>query len=54
MVLMPSPRDCLGTYDPTQSVWTDTSVDNAWRSWFWIVYALRFMPRALANDVLQM
>ncbi|KAG6861573.1 hypothetical protein C0995_014869 [Termitomyces sp. Mi166 len=28
---------CLGTYDPTQSYWTDTSIDNAWRSWFWIV-----------------
>ncbi|KAG6896631.1 hypothetical protein C0992_007037 [Termitomyces sp. T32_za158] len=31
------PQTCLGTYDPTQSYWTDTSVDNAWRSWFWIV-----------------
>ncbi|KAG6910123.1 hypothetical protein DXG01_012882 [Tephrocybe rancida] len=28
---------CLGTYDPTQSYWTDTSIDNSWRSWFWIV-----------------
>ncbi|KAI0832760.1 peptidase S28 [Trametes gibbosa] len=28
---------CLGTYDPTQDIWTDTSVDNAGRSWMWIV-----------------
>ncbi|KAI0751119.1 peptidase S28 [Daedaleopsis nitida] len=28
---------CLGTYDPTQEYWTDTSVDNSGRSWFWIV-----------------
>ncbi|KAJ7596440.1 serine carboxypeptidase S28-domain-containing protein [Mycena floridula] len=28
---------CLGSYDPTQDYWTDTSVDNANRSWFWIV-----------------
>ncbi|KAG6830155.1 hypothetical protein H0H87_008998 [Tephrocybe sp. NHM501043] len=30
-------EDCLGTYDPTQEYWTDTSIDNANRSWFWIV-----------------
>ncbi|TFL05775.1 peptidase S28 [Pterulicium gracile] len=30
-------ESCLGTYDPTQPYWTDTSTDNAWRSWFWIV-----------------
>ncbi|TFK90871.1 peptidase S28 [Polyporus arcularius HHB13444] len=28
---------CLGTYDPTQAFWTDTSIDNAGRSWTWIV-----------------
>ncbi|KAF9219959.1 hypothetical protein BS17DRAFT_716083 [Gyrodon lividus] len=28
---------CLGTYDTTQSYWTDVSVDNADRSWFWMV-----------------
>jgi len=28
---------CLGTYDTTQSYWSDTSVDNANRSWLWIV-----------------
>ncbi|CDO77024.1 hypothetical protein BN946_scf184380.g10 [Trametes cinnabarina] len=28
---------CLGTYDPTQEEWTDISVDNAGRSWMWIV-----------------
>ncbi|KAJ7771109.1 peptidase S28 [Mycena maculata] len=30
-------EDCLGTYNTSQSFWTDTSVDNAGRSWFWIV-----------------
>lgn len=30
-------RTCLGTYDVTLPYWTDTSVNNAWRSWFWIV-----------------
>ncbi|KDR84025.1 hypothetical protein GALMADRAFT_54306 [Galerina marginata CBS 339.88] len=28
---------CLGTYDTSLSYWTDTSIDNAGRSWFWIV-----------------
>ena len=30
--------DCLGTYDLSQSYWNDTRVDNAGRSWLWIVY----------------
>ncbi|KAI0345812.1 peptidase S28 [Trametopsis cervina] len=29
--------DCLGSYDPTQDAYTDTSLDNAGRSWTWIV-----------------
>ncbi|KAI0297228.1 serine carboxypeptidase S28-domain-containing protein [Multifurca ochricompacta] len=29
--------DCLGTYNTSQSFWTDTSIDNANRSWLWIV-----------------
>lgn len=28
---------CLGTYDTNQSYWTNTTVDNAARSWEWIV-----------------
>ncbi|EIW61562.1 peptidase S28 [Trametes versicolor FP-101664 SS1] len=28
---------CLGTYNATQEFWTDTSIDNAGRSWTWIV-----------------
>ncbi|PPQ79519.1 hypothetical protein CVT25_003401 [Psilocybe cyanescens] len=28
---------CLGTYDATLDFWTDTSIDNAGRSWMWIV-----------------
>ncbi|ESK95132.1 hypothetical protein Moror_13864 [Moniliophthora roreri MCA 2997] len=32
-----SVEDCLGSYDPTQDYYTDTSVDNAGRSWFWFV-----------------
>ncbi|KII94870.1 hypothetical protein PLICRDRAFT_195043 [Plicaturopsis crispa FD-325 SS-3] len=32
-----SPEDCFGTYDTNSSYWTDTSVDNDNRSWFWIV-----------------
>ncbi|KXN92345.1 Putative serine protease K12H4.7 [Leucoagaricus sp. SymC.cos] len=32
-----SPEECLGTYDPNQAYYTDTSVDNNNRSWFWIV-----------------
>ncbi|KAG6844350.1 hypothetical protein H0H87_007575 [Tephrocybe sp. NHM501043] len=32
-----SAEDCLGTYDATQAYYTDTDVDNANRSWFWIV-----------------
>ncbi|KAF8055883.1 serine carboxypeptidase S28-domain-containing protein [Lyophyllum atratum] len=30
-------EDCLGTYNASQAYWTDTSIDNANRSWFWIV-----------------
>ncbi|KAG7096411.1 hypothetical protein E1B28_003851 [Marasmius oreades] len=29
--------DCLGTYDANSTFYTDTSIDNAGRSWFWIV-----------------
>ncbi|KZP20128.1 peptidase S28 [Athelia psychrophila] len=28
---------CLGTYNASQSIWTDISVNNAARSWEWIV-----------------
>ncbi|PBK97921.1 hypothetical protein ARMGADRAFT_1076366 [Armillaria gallica] len=28
---------CLGSYDATQDFYTDTSIDNAGRSWMWIV-----------------
>ena len=31
-------RECLGTYDPNATYYTDTSVGHTWRSWFWIVY----------------
>ncbi|KAF9464843.1 peptidase S28 [Collybia nuda] len=30
-------EECLGTYDVTLPYWTDTSINNSWRSWFWIV-----------------
>jgi len=30
-------EDCLGTYNTSQAFWTDTSIDNADRSWMWIV-----------------
>ncbi|OCH84125.1 peptidase S28 [Obba rivulosa] len=32
-----SAEECLGTYDPTQSFWTNTTIDNSDRSWEWIV-----------------
>jgi len=28
---------CLGTYNASQSFWTDTAIDNSGRSWTWIV-----------------
>ncbi|KAI6044408.1 hypothetical protein EDC04DRAFT_2642407 [Pisolithus marmoratus] len=28
---------CIGTYSTSQSFWTNTTVDNANRSWFWMV-----------------
>ncbi|KAJ6515446.1 serine carboxypeptidase S28-domain-containing protein [Mycena sanguinolenta] len=30
-------EDCLGSYNTSQAYWTDTTIDNAGRSWFWIV-----------------
>jgi hypothetical protein len=30
-------EDCLGTYDPNSTFFTNTTVDNSWRSWNWIV-----------------
>ncbi|KAJ7284199.1 serine carboxypeptidase S28-domain-containing protein [Mycena rebaudengoi] len=30
-------EDCLGSYNTSQAYWTDTTVDNSGRSWFWIV-----------------
>lgn len=31
-------RDCLGSYDPHADFYTSTEIDNAGRSWTWIVY----------------
>ncbi|KAG6330296.1 hypothetical protein ID866_8793 [Astraeus odoratus] len=28
---------CLGTYNTSQSYWTNTAVNNNWRSWLWMV-----------------
>ncbi|KAJ7246535.1 peptidase S28 [Mycena haematopus] len=30
-------QDCLGSYNTSQSFWTDISIDDANRSWMWIV-----------------
>ena len=30
-------RTCLGTYNASQAYWTDVTVNNADRSWFWMV-----------------
>lgn len=30
-------ESCLTSYNTSQPYWTDTSIDNAGRSWFWIV-----------------
>jgi hypothetical protein len=30
-------RTCLGTYDASQTYWTNVTVDNASRSWTWMV-----------------
>lgn len=37
--------DCLGSYNPESAVYTDIALDNAGRSWTWIVYVLRFCWR---------
>jgi pimeloyl-ACP methyl ester carboxylesterase len=31
------PEDCLGSYNTTQSYWSDTDINNSNRSWMWIV-----------------
>jgi hypothetical protein len=44
--------DCLGTYDPTQAYYTDTSLDNAGRSWTWIVCnEVGFLQEGAPEDV---
>jgi hypothetical protein len=35
-------RTCLGTFDLTNPYWTNVTVDNWVRSWFWLVYAFSF------------
>ncbi|KAH7925534.1 peptidase S28 [Leucogyrophana mollusca] len=30
-------EDCIGSYDPNSSFYTDVSVGNVWRSWFWMM-----------------
>ncbi|KAF8585313.1 hypothetical protein K439DRAFT_1388477 [Ramaria rubella] len=30
-------EDCLGSYNTSQSFWTNTTIDNADRSWMWMV-----------------
>ncbi|CAE6424059.1 unnamed protein product [Rhizoctonia solani] len=32
-----SQEDCLGTYNPNSTFYTDTSIDNSWRSWNWLL-----------------
>lgn len=31
-------RDCLNTYDTSNSYWTNTTLNNSARSWMWMVY----------------
>ncbi|QRV75298.1 Serine carboxypeptidase S28 [Ceratobasidium sp. AG-Ba] len=31
-----SQEECLGSYNPNSTFYTDTSVDNSWRSWNWL------------------
>ncbi|KAH7916580.1 peptidase S28 [Hygrophoropsis aurantiaca] len=31
------PESCLGTYDASQTFYTDVSVGNVWRAWFWMM-----------------
>ncbi|KAG1728280.1 peptidase S28 [Suillus paluster] len=33
---------CIGTYNTSQSYWTNVTVNNANRSWTWMVYAFSF------------
>jgi hypothetical protein len=35
-------RACLGSFVPTDTYWTNVTVDNSDRSWFWMVYAFSF------------
>ncbi|KAG8750277.1 hypothetical protein FRC12_012959 [Ceratobasidium sp. 428] len=30
-------EECLGSYNPNTTFYTDTSVDNSWRSWNWLL-----------------
>ncbi|KAF8699317.1 Serine protease S28, partial [Rhizoctonia solani] len=32
-----SQEDCLGSYNPNSTYYTDTSIDNSWRSWNWLL-----------------
>lgn len=34
---LPLDRDCVGTYNASQTNYTSTAIDNANRSWMWIV-----------------
>jgi len=31
-----SQDDCVGTYDPTLAYYRNTTVDQVWRSWYWL------------------
>ncbi|KAF8214001.1 peptidase S28 [Mycena galopus ATCC 62051] len=44
-------QDCLGSYNTSQSYWTDISIDNAGRSWFWIVCTQESPPAGLPSLV---
>ncbi|KAG9096169.1 hypothetical protein FRC07_010976 [Ceratobasidium sp. 392] len=30
-------EECLGSYNPNTTFYTDTSIDNSWRSWNWLL-----------------
>jgi hypothetical protein len=40
-------RTCLGTFDPTANYFTNITVNNANRSWLWMVYA--FSSASISN-----
>lgn len=40
-------RSCIGTYNTSDTYWTNVTVNNSARSWYWIVYVFLIVSMSI-------